>query len=251
MYMWTSYVIIFGHIKTSFMELASGVINSIGKLGIPRTKWIFFELGRSTMNVGFSSTQLWLITKGYRRLMKIIDLRRIWYMTSGDSLGFTQTTWEFNPEKWMGSFINLVNIHFPMTPTCGLPGLSPLKLSNWIMGFRPGRRWVRLLIISPLFSFGVGRRVNPQGFFFVGGCRCDIWIPRKNPSKFLEKRPWSPRFGIWMSVFYHFSMASFFGGAHDSGIWSTPGSSSRSGASGGLRCHQLRWDKPGKTIGKP
>ena len=90
------------------------------------------ELGQSTMNVGFPSTQCdWLpkATEDYRFKKDLI------YMTSGDSLGFTQTTWDFNPEKWMSSLVNLVNIHFPMTPTCGLPGLSPLKLGSWIMGF--------------------------------------------------------------------------------------------------------------------
>ena len=155
------------------MELASGVISSMASWEFPERNGDFLSWD-DLYECWISQHAIVIDYQRVQKIIVIIDLRRIWYMTSGDLLGFTQTTWDFNPEKWMGSFTNLVNIHFPMTPTCGLPGLSPLKLSSWIMGFRPGRRWVRLPITSPLFSFGVGRRVNPQGFFFVGGCRCDI-----------------------------------------------------------------------------
>ena len=139
-------------------------------------------------------------------------------MTSGDSLGFTQTTWDFNPEKWMGSLINLVNIHFPMTPTCGLPGLSPLKLRSWIMGFTFFPAAGGWGCWSPVLCFPLvwGDVWILRAFFSSGDVAATFKEPR-NPSEFLVKKNNVPhlRFGIWMShVFYTlFQWPLFLGGA--------------------------------------
>jgi hypothetical protein len=135
-------------------------------------------------------------------------------MTSGDSLGFTQTTWDFNPEKWMSSLVNLVNIHFPMTPTCGLPGLSPHKLSSWIMGFTFFPAAGGWGCWSPVLCFPLvwGDVWILRAFFSSG----DVWFGTPEIHQRPVKKTNVPhlRFGIWMShVFYPFPMASFLGGA--------------------------------------
>ena len=153
----------------------------------------------------------------YQRVQKIIDLRRIWYMTSGDSPGFTQTTWDFNPEKWMSSLVNLVNIHFPMTPTCGLPGLSPLKLSSWIMGFTFFPAAGGWGCWSPVLCFPLvwGDVWILRAFFFVGGCR---WFGtpeiHQNSCKKDQCSPLTVR-NMNVPCFLPFFNGLFFGGGHD------------------------------------